>query len=109
MLHIQTTPGGLLLNLVGRTDVATGQRLIEDTLHNGAALACFEKMLVHQCVEPQLAANLCLGVNVMATAKHITQLLAQSSGTNLASATFLPSLFKKLSTNATVRLLGITS
>lgn len=74
--------GGLLLNSVGRTDASKGQQLIEETLHNGAALACFEKMLVHQNVDVRLAADLCSGGYQLTRAKYVTAILSPLSGMN---------------------------
>lgn len=70
------------MNLVGRMDVLKGQQLIEETLHNGAALSCFEKMLVHQNVDIQLAADLCSGKYQLAKAKYITPIPSPLSGKN---------------------------
>lgn len=75
-----TSKGGQLLYLAGRTDLEQGEMLIEKVLQNGTALACFEKMLVHQNVDSQLAADLCSGKKRLAVAKHITPILAASSG-----------------------------
>ena len=63
-------------------DVLKGQQLIEETLHNGAALARFEKMLVHQNVDVRLAADLCSGDYKLAKAKYVTVILSPLSGTN---------------------------
>lgn len=63
-------------------DISKGEKLIEQTLQNGAALACFEKMLVHQNVDVRLAAELCSGGQTLARAKYVTAILSPSSGTN---------------------------
>lgn len=92
-----SNPGGLLLNSAGRATIEEGQELIGETLHNRSALACFEKMLVHQNVDSQLAADLCSGGQVLAGAKFVTPFPATSSGNrrNLFTATN-PSLLLKI-------------
>lgn len=68
------------MNSANQTDILKGQRLIEETLQNGSALGIFEKMLVYQGVDNQLAADLCSGRQVLAKAKHVTPILASTSG-----------------------------
>ncbi|XP_046652473.1 thymidine phosphorylase-like [Daphnia pulicaria] len=80
LVELVKIQGGLLLNSVGRTDVSKGQQLIEETLHNGAALACFEKMLVHQNVDVRLAADLCSGGYQLTRAKYVTAIHSPLSG-----------------------------
>lgn len=80
LVELVKIQGGLLLNSVGRMDISKGEKLIEQTLQNGAALACFEKMLVHQNVDVRLAAELCSGGQTLARAKYVTAILSPSSG-----------------------------
>lgn len=81
----------MLLNSADQADPIEGRQLIEETLHNGTALACFEKMLVQQNVDRQLAADLCSGNKVLDTAKHVTPILASNSGITLSNTTTPPS------------------
>lgn len=76
-------PGALLLHSVGRATVEEGQQMIEEVLCDGSALARFEKMLIHQNVDPQLAAELCSGAQVLPRSKYVTPLVAPSSGESL--------------------------
>ena len=69
-----------MLNSAGRASIDQGQDLIAETLQDGSAMACFEKMLVHQNVHEKIAADLCSGELVLAGAKYVTQCLATSSG-----------------------------
>ena len=62
-----------------------GRQMIIDTLTNGEALNRFERMLVNQNVDPDLARSLCSGAQSLPLAKYRTPLTAKSSGNNLIS------------------------
>jgi len=83
LMELVTIQGGLLLKAVGKAeDVSQGRQMIAETINNGTALRRFEKMLINQYVDPEVARELCHGdVNkILPKAKLSTPLTVASAG-----------------------------
>lgn len=82
LVELVKVQGGLLLQSAGVVgDVEMGEQLIEDSLKNGTALDRFQRMLVMQGVDAQLANDLCSGiVGVLPASRYVTPLFAPVSG-----------------------------
>jgi len=83
LMEFVTIQGGLLLKAVGKAeDVSQGRQMIAETINNGTALRRFEKMLINQYVDPEVARELCHGdVNkILPKAKLSTPLTVASAG-----------------------------
>ncbi|XP_064629061.1 thymidine phosphorylase-like [Lineus longissimus] len=77
-----TLQGGILLHNTGSaTSRKEGAKKIHDLLHNGKALAVFEKMCIAQGVNANAAKKLCLDpFSVMRKANHVTDFRTSAEG-----------------------------
>ncbi|KAK3096926.1 hypothetical protein FSP39_004832 [Pinctada imbricata] len=83
--ELVTSLGGHLLHMIGKVSTLTeGCNKIRETLQNGTAMKCFERMLVEQGVNENVASQLCDIQNdvfdVLPKAKYVTPITTSRSG-----------------------------
>jgi len=97
-----STLGAHLLQMSGKVDsLENGLSLMQEKMKNGEALKVFEKMLVCQNVDKEVAKELCHGDiwNVLRAAPYATDLVANDSGyIRLIRADVVGGELKKLGT-----------